>query len=501
MKKMITLFAVLLISCSLSASHVHLSLTGVTSGTHFYYCSTTVDTVIVHKPAGAGPHDWYHPGWGYSSVDSVIVTDVLQGYWYFDDGTMIQFYVNFVSIAPTQPWTATDTSKCTESSIILKGQATNQPDFVYAWNTGSTASQINVTTPNTYYVTVTGACGMVNDQINVLNYSIPTPNLGPDVVTCDGNIVTLDPGIFAGYAWSTSVSTPTINVTTPGSYRVTVTDAHGCKGRDTIEITFIYPPSINICLVEFDTITFKNRISWAVPPVNSASLNIYSEISTNVFSLIGTVPSIQTHYIDMTSSPQNQSNSYKISITDTCGNEGVQSAYHKTITLLSAYDQPTNTYGFTWSAYEGLTVPNYLIFGIMNSGTVAQIGSVPGNTFFYNYTNPSPIFVKYFVGFYTPNCASKTNYLVRSNYVNSLITGIDENQDELFNIFPNPAHDRLYMQTPETIFETEIINIFGQVLIHDRDKTEIDISTLPSGTYILRLTGKAYSGQRSFIVY
>jgi len=203
----------------------------------------------------------------------------------------------------------------------------------------------------------------------------------------------------------------------------------------------------------------------------------------------------------MTSNPQNMSNSYKISITDTCGNEGDKSDYHKTITLLSAYDQPTNTYGFTWSAYEGLPIANYLIFGVMNSGMVAQIGSVTGNTFFYNYTNPSPLFVKYFVGFYTPVCNSKTDYIVRSNYVASVTSGIEESATNTMSVFPNPANDILEIQISEKMFEIEVINIYGQVVIHDRNNTKINISTLPSGTYILRLTGKAFSSQKSFIVY
>jgi len=488
----------LLIASSLSASHIHLSLTGVANGSHFYYC-TTVDTVFVTKPSGAGAGDFYHQGVGYISADSTIITPSTQGYWTWD-GT-IGFYVNFVSIAPVQSWTATDTTKCTESSLVLTAQALGQPDFTYSWSTGSTASQITVSTPGSYSVTVTGACGVVADTIIIHNYPVPAPNLGPDVDTCDGNTVTLNPGTFAGYAWSTSVSTPTIDVTLPGSYRVTITDTNGCHGRDTVEVSFIYPPDINICFVEFDTITFKNRIKWAVPPANSSTINIYSEISTNVYSLIGTVPSSETNYIDMTSNPQNQSNSYKISITDTCGNEGDTSVYHKTITLLSAYDQPTNTYGFTWSAYEGLTVANYLIFGVMNSGMVAQIGSVTGNTFFYNYTNPSPLFVKYFVGFYTPVCNSKTDYIVRSNYVNSLISGINETQESLFNIFPNPSNDKLEIQISEKEFDIELINIYGQVVLLERNNTKIDISTLPSGSYILRLTGKSLSSQKSIIVY
>ncbi|HNW91096.1 MAG TPA: T9SS type A sorting domain-containing protein [Bacteroidales bacterium] len=499
MKKFFTIIC-MLISLSLSASHVHLSLTGVASGIPFYYCNT-VDTVFVSKPAGGGITDWNNGG-GYITADSIPITHASQGYWtcQFGPTSITEFYVNFVSLSPTTPWTIPDTTKCTGSALILKGQVTNQPDFTYMWSPGgATSPTINAVTPGIYSVTVTGACATVTDQIEVLNYPVPVPYLGPDVIACNGNTVVLDPGVFAGYSWSTSVSTPTIAVTTPGTYRVTVTDVNGCHGRDTVEVSFLYPPDINICFVEFDTIVFKNRINWATPPAEAATVNIYSEISTNVYSLIGTVPSTETNYIDMTSNPQNQSNSYKISITDTCGNEGDKSDYHKTITLLSAYDQLTNTYGFTWSAYEGLTVANYLIFGIMNSGLVTQIGSVPGNTFFYNYTNPSPLFVKYFVGFYTPVCNSKTNYMVRSNYVNSLITGINETKDPMFNIFPNPANDNIVIQTDLVPEKIEITDLAGR-LIYTTTSKNIDCSGLAKGLYFIRIISEKGEYKTKFAV-
>ena len=109
------------------------------------------------------------------------------------------------------------------------------------------------------------------------------------------------------------------------------------------------------------------------------------------------------HFIDINSNPFNQSYSYKISVIDTCGNKTDSSTTHTTITLDVSYVPITNTYGFTWSPYIGLTVPNYYLYGITSSGTDSIIGSVLGNQYFYNYTNPYPGFKKYYVGFNTPN--------------------------------------------------------------------------------------------------
>lgn len=204
MKKLFTIVFILMsLSLSVTASHVHLSLTGVTSGTSFYYCGTTVDSVIVYKPniAPSGAVQWNHSGYPAIVSDSIIVTQSMQGQWMcqYSPVDIIEFYVNFTSISPVESWIVNDTVKCTEASIWLDAQQTSQPDFTYAWSTG-TGTQINVTVPGIYSVTVTGACGVINDQIEVLNHPVPAPNLGADVVTCSGNTVTLDPGAFTGYA-------------------------------------------------------------------------------------------------------------------------------------------------------------------------------------------------------------------------------------------------------------------------------------------------------------
>jgi hypothetical protein len=247
----------------------------------------------------------------------------------------------------------------------------------------------------------------------------------------------------------------------------------------------------SICYVEFDTISQKNKILWDTPPSETDSIYIYSEVSTNNYTLIGKVPAMQTYFLDMGSNPQNMSNSYKISVKDICGFEGALSDNHKTITLLSAYDQPTNTYGFTWSAYEGLPVANYMLYGITSSGVVMQIGSVPGNTYFYNYPNPDTMFVKYFVGFNTPNCNAKTDHLVRSNYVASMTVDIEETESRHFVIYPNPVTNELIIESINTSGTTsfEILNSIGQKVFigNVTDKTIVPTTDFAPGVYLIKL--------------
>lgn len=65
-----------------------------------------------------------------------------------------------------------------------------------------------------------------------------TVNLGNDTSLCPGVSSTLDAGNVAGsvYLWSTTATTPTINISNTGTYFVKVTQPNGCIGRDTIQV-------------------------------------------------------------------------------------------------------------------------------------------------------------------------------------------------------------------------------------------------------------------------
>ncbi|OQA02286.1 MAG: hypothetical protein BWY70_00053 [Bacteroidetes bacterium ADurb.Bin408] len=379
----------------------------------------------------------------------------------------------------------------------------------YLWNTGADTRTIDVSA-GYYAVTITNVCGSVYASKTIVNYNPNKPDLGPDTIVCKGTFLELSPGSgYSNYLWLVpSNNFPYFNVvgvdsiiianyddalpywgSNSGLLIVNTTNAvGGCQDRDTIQITFKLPPSHSICYVEFDTATQKNNIIWSTPPASALGIKIYREVSTNVWDMIGDVPATQTHFIDTTSNPQNMSYSYKISVLDTCNNEGQKSANHKTITLLSAYDQPTNTYGFTWSAYVGLVVPNYLIYGLNAAGEATQIASVPGNTFFYNYTNPLPSYVKYFVAFISPSCNNKTDYLVKSNLVNSIPLAINELQTHKINVFPNPVSNMLHI---EAAYEyAEFFDASGRYTTRFDNKQCIDVSNWTKGLYFIRLITK-----------
>ena len=308
------------------------------------------------------------------------------------------------------------------------------------------------------------------------------------------------------YSWSPSEGLNATNIPNPVAkpsittiYTVTVTTDFGLPIVDSVKVNYNNINAIEICYVEFDTLTYKNKINWStnISEVMD-SIHIYSEVSTDVWKLIGTVSSKQNNFIDMGSNPFNQSYSYKISVKDTCGNETVYSDSHTTITLLSMFDQGTNAYGFTWSAYKGINISNYYLYGVKSDGKEIMIGSVPGNQYFYNYTNPYPGFIKYFIGFNTSPCNYKSNHLVKSNYV-QIFTGINDNDiiNNIVSVYPNPAKDLVDINFKGFIEKDKIsINLYNvtggliETIPFESPLTKFDISDLSKGVYILKISNK-----------
>ncbi len=153
---------------------------------------------------------------------------------------------------PVADFSASETSICAGECINFTDLSTNTPT---TWNwtfTGAATPSSSVqnptgicyNTPGTYTVTLeAGNAGGSDTEIKtnyITVYANPTVNLGPDTTICSGDNLTLDAGAgFTGYTWLPSGSTQTINVTTGGTYSVTVTDGNTCQGSYAITVSVL----------------------------------------------------------------------------------------------------------------------------------------------------------------------------------------------------------------------------------------------------------------------
>ncbi len=133
-----------------------------------------------------------------------------------------------------------DTTLCVGNQLVLNATASGA---TYLWQNNSTNPTFTVTGPGTYFVTVTGACGVSHDTIIVSYSTLTTSILSQTNVSCNGGsngnatVSAVGTGPFT-YAWLPSGgNSATASNLSAGTYTVTVHDASSCPSTQTVTIT------------------------------------------------------------------------------------------------------------------------------------------------------------------------------------------------------------------------------------------------------------------------
>ncbi|WP_421798406.1 T9SS type A sorting domain-containing protein [Haliscomenobacter sp.] len=169
----------------------------------------------------------------------------------------------------------------------------------YRWNTGATTNCITANTSGNYSVTVTYAAGCTSVCSKTVTIGQVATCLitGPDVI-CPGQTAKLCvPAGASDYWWITGAQTQCIDVTTAGTYSVTITDANGCKSECTKIVTLSGPDT---CLIT-ETVICPGQSTRLCVPLAGAS---------DYWWITGA----QTQCIDVTTS-----GTYSVTVTDANG--------------------------------------------------------------------------------------------------------------------------------------------------------------------------------------
>jgi gliding motility-associated-like protein len=129
-----------------------------------------------------------------------------------------------------------DTTICAGSTVTLDA---TMPGATYLWNTGATTPTITVGAAGSYSVEVSQGQCSVSDAVVVSVLPAPVVDLGGDQVLCNGETSLLLDATNTGatYLWNTAATTPTLQVTSSGTYSVEV-ELNGCTAIDAVTITF-----------------------------------------------------------------------------------------------------------------------------------------------------------------------------------------------------------------------------------------------------------------------
>ncbi|HTA63734.1 MAG TPA: PKD domain-containing protein, partial [Bacteroidia bacterium] len=210
--------------------------------------------------------------------------------------TPITTTVNVVAaVTPT----VTSNTPCANSNQTLSLTCTpTYTNYVWSGPNGFTSpvqnpTKVNVTAAaaGTYSLLVTDANGCINaTTYNVIINPLPVVT-GSATPACLGFPINLSAAPVGTYTYNWSSSTgftstlqsPTIpmaSLANQGSYTVSVTDANGCKGTNTIPIhVIVYQPpivkvnNISICLLTTGTLTASGAINYGWNPAGDLSTN------------------------------------------------------------------------------------------------------------------------------------------------------------------------------------------------------------------------------------
>lgn len=449
-------------------------------------------SVTLKAHAGSGVVRWYLTATGGTPIDTgtSFTTPFLsttKTYYV----AAAPFYASVCETTTRQPVVATinnnpvinlgaDTVLCQGTSILLNAAT---PNSTYHWNTGAHTSSISATIAGTYWVKVTDNHGCIGRDTIVLTAAANPVNNLPNISNlCTGSTITLDAG-NAGctFNWSTTATTQSIQVSTPGTYTVAITTSEGCSINSSTQVIQRALPVVNL---GNDT---------AICHQYHITLDAQNPGSQYLWNTSATSQTIQT----------TDSGDYSVKVTNIYGCYSSDTIHLAFLSLPHA-----DGFNFIPQFYENL---GEVSFSIINPFDVQSCkwdfgdGSAASTDF-----NPTHVFPvnggTFLVSLTVLNaCGEYSTALPLEINTQTGIVSIANGQPEI-SLYPNPANDRITLQLsqPADVQQIAVYNVGGR-MVHQQDKlirkntAKLVISTrdLPAGVYLMRiLTDKGWQGKK-----
>jgi hypothetical protein len=278
----------------------------------------------------------------------------------------------------------------------------------------------------------------------------------------------------------------------------------------------IYSIKPEICMVSVDS-SNKNMIIWE-PDYDEYvdSIIIYKETAvTDEFLEIGRKAIEETPvFVDEESENSPNSNRYTIAFQDTSGVVSKMSLPHKTLHLTMNVGV-NHTINLIWEEYEGFDYPTFHIYRGSTKGGMLKIAEVASNLFTFSDLSPSFHDHYYQIVIDKPapcditidKSTESTYSSTKSNIVeHSMVsTSSPERTEFLIHIYPNPATNNITISIdnlPNNEFDVVIHDLTGRSVqsYHSlRNGSNIDLSELKSGMYLLSVTSEGMNKNKIII--
>ncbi|MBL0105600.1 MAG: T9SS type A sorting domain-containing protein [Bacteroidetes bacterium] len=366
---------------------------------------------------------------------------------YFELGYTHPIPINYIDIYETF-------GPGTVDSVYVKNPGTGLFELVYSATpqyAGDTATILHITFPMTTF------------PVSEIRVSLETAAVEG---WNDFDAVGIGNDLPNSYSWSTGDTLATLNVSTSGTYSVSITNSIGCtSSSEPLEITV-------------------NPL-----PVVTIGSDMYTGVCSSSFLLSGGIPAggtyngigVSNNEFDPTIGP----GSYAIEYSYTDSN-GCSSSASNQITVTDAPVTTLNSFQNICSDAAPFTLTGgsptggtYFGTGVSNGMFDPSIGS---GTYQINYIFEDSL-----------GCSTVADQQITVE----LCLGLsDDKLDRGIFCYPNPANEKVVVNTSlvEKFYTIEIFNSIGSKVyseslqeINDTHSLEIDLHQFPAGSYILRV--------------
>ncbi|HNW89671.1 MAG TPA: T9SS type A sorting domain-containing protein [Bacteroidales bacterium] len=388
-----------------------------------------------------------------------------------DTSTVLTVTANPLPVATVTP--NGSTTICQGQSVTLN--ANTGSGLTYQWQKdgvdiiGAIGASLLAAQPGAYTVIVSNSypCSTTSTAINVTVNPSPAAaiTINGNASLCQGDSVLLSTTYIAGltYQWQKNgvdingATDTVITVKQAGNYAIIISNSLNCSATDFVTITVNTLPNAQagsdqtICLGDTVTLVASGGETYA-----------WSD------SVVQNVPFIPTGTA-----------TYYVTVTTTAGCSAEDNVL---VTVNPVPPIPTVTQNGMALLSSSGTGNQWFLNGNPISGATAQL---------YNATTP---------GFYQVQVTN--SYGCSSISVILSITNIDENSIENgISIYPNPANNYITLEFAQKCI-IEISNIQGQlikILSVIGNQSNIDISTFPSGLYIMKVKTEKGVAVKKFV--
>lgn len=335
-----------------------------------------------------------------------------------------------------------------------------------ATQAGTTSGTLSATVPNgiapgngyrVRVVTSAPAYTSPDNGVNLAMSANPSPALQANGNTqfCDGTTLTLSTtSAFASYLWSDGSTNPTVDVTTTGSWTVTVTNVFGCTGTDNISVTALASPTPVI--LPMGTVALCNGNSVTLDPGAGFNSYIWSDGSTSQTVTAATA------------------GVYDVTVTSANGCTGASNAVTVVNSTRPTISQNVDT--------------------LFSSVAVSYQWSLNGNPI-AGATNAW--YVPTQSGNYTVAVVTSFGCNEVSDPFSVTLTAVQVAQAGRMEVYPNPANAQVTIQLPNPMgtMEARILDLNGKMMVSAQfagSTLEMNTQSLPAGFYLLQVQGQDF---------